>query len=213
MRIIAIDFDGCLCTNAWPDVGKPNWNVIENAKREQADGAALILWTCRVGDRLKEAVATCESWGLRFDTVNENLPSLVEEYGNDPRKISATEYWDDRAMNTCESPEEYHRYPVIISHYISEGWILEQLAEEAAELAQAALKLRRTLDDSRNPTPISRGQATENLIEEIADVELCCEVLAEADRRTSANFKRREIKTEKAKRWFLRLKERSTGNG
>lgn len=210
MKVIAVDFDGCLCTNEFPNIGVPNYNVINSAKQEQADGAALILWTCRVGDRLTEAVRACESWGLHFDAVNENLPSLIEEFGGDTRKIFATEYWDDRAVETSrESCDEYyHRYPAMVSHYIPESWILEQLAEEAAELAQAALKLRRTLDDSTNPTPISRERATENLIEEMADVELCCEALAEADRRTSDKFKLKKIKREKAERWLLRLRDR-----
>lgn len=54
--------------------------------------------------------------------------------------------------------------------------ILAQLAEEASELAQAALKLRRAID-KENPTPKSQAEATDDLIEEIADVQLCLEVL------------------------------------
>ena len=42
---------------------------------------------------------------------------------------------------------------------------LAQLAEEAAELAQAALKLRRAIDGT-NPTPKTIAEARENLIEE-----------------------------------------------
>ena len=54
--------------------------------------------------------------------------------------------------------------------------ILAQLAEEAAELAQAALKLRRTLDGT-NPTPVSEAEAGAALVEELSDVFLCCELL------------------------------------
>ena len=50
--------------------------------------------------------------------------------------------------------------------------LLAQLAEEAAELAQAALKLRRTIVNT-NPTPVSEEEALNGLYEEIADVELC----------------------------------------
>ena len=49
--------------------------------------------------------------------------------------------------------------------------LLAGLAEEASELAQAALKLRRVFV-SNNPTPVSEDQAIENLWEEIADVNL-----------------------------------------
>jgi hypothetical protein len=97
-KVIAIDFDGCLCTNNWPDVGEPNWNVINRARDEQKNGAKLILWTCRDGPILDAAVKACESWGLTFDAVNENLEFLIKKWGNDTRKIGANEYWDDRAV-------------------------------------------------------------------------------------------------------------------
>lgn len=50
--------------------------------------------------------------------------------------------------------------------------MLEQLAEEAAELAQAALKLAR-IDRDENPTPVTSEQAQKNLIEEYTDVIMC----------------------------------------
>lgn len=59
-----------------------------------------------------------------------------------------------------------------IKDYLSEAEILAQLAEEASELAQAALKLRRVLN-GKNPTPVTAEQAIANLIEEYGDV-VCC---------------------------------------
>lgn len=50
--------------------------------------------------------------------------------------------------------------------------LLAQLAEEAAELSKAALKLRRALD-GKNPTPVSPSEALRNVREEMADVLLC----------------------------------------
>ena len=50
--------------------------------------------------------------------------------------------------------------------------LLAQLAEEAAELGKAALKLRRALD-GKNPTPVSPSEALRNVREEMADVLLC----------------------------------------
>ena len=97
-RVIAVDFDGCLCDNAYPDIGAPNWQVIDAALKERADGAALILWTCREGDMLQQALDACKGWGLEFDAVNDSLPKWKETWKNDPRKIGATEYWDDKAV-------------------------------------------------------------------------------------------------------------------
>lgn len=49
---------------------------------------------------------------------------------------------------------------------------LAQLAEECSELSQAALKYRRSL---RDLTPVTKGQALKDLLEEMADVEVCRE--------------------------------------
>lgn len=97
-KAIAIDFDGCLCIDAYPAIGKPNWSIINRAKNEQQNGAGLILWTCREGSLLLEALAVCKSWGLYFDAVNESLPDWIEEYQTCPRKVGASEYWDDKAV-------------------------------------------------------------------------------------------------------------------
>lgn len=97
-KVIAIDFDGCLCTNAYPEVGEPNWAVIEKAKAEKAEGAGLVLWTCRCGETLTAAINACQEWGLEFDAINESHPEWAKQWDSDPRKIGATEYWDDRAV-------------------------------------------------------------------------------------------------------------------
>lgn len=51
---------------------------------------------------------------------------------------------------------------------------LEQLAEEAAELSQAALKVARIIR-RENPTPVGYCQAVDNLKEEAADVPIFTE--------------------------------------
>lgn len=95
---VAVDFDGTLCANCWPDIGRPCHEVIEDLKTMRGEGWRVILWTCRTGDRLNEAVAWCADKGLYFDAVNANLPERIAFYGMDCRKISADEYWDDRAV-------------------------------------------------------------------------------------------------------------------
>lgn len=103
-RAIAVDFDGCICQSKYPEIGEPNWHVIEEAKKEQAAGAGLILWTCRAGKELDAAIAACKEWGLNFDAVNQSLPEWIEAWVSDSRKVGADEYWDDKAViadTTC----------------------------------------------------------------------------------------------------------------
>jgi hydroxymethylpyrimidine pyrophosphatase-like HAD family hydrolase len=97
-KIIAVDFDGCLVTNKFPDIGEPIFETIDALKEEQAKGAQIILWTCRRGEKEKEAVDWCQVNGIRLSAVNENLCRIVEAFGGDTRKIFANEYWDDRAV-------------------------------------------------------------------------------------------------------------------
>jgi hypothetical protein len=96
---IAVDFDGCLCENKWPEIGEANVPLIAFLIRHKAHGGELILWTCREGVELDKAVNWCwGEWGLRFDTLNENLPSWKAMFGNDTRKLGADYYIDDKAV-------------------------------------------------------------------------------------------------------------------
>lgn len=101
-KIIAVDFDGCLVVNQWPEVGTPIEKNINKLKAEQANGAKVILWTNRVGEALDKALAFCKEQSIHLDAVNENLPEIVEAFGGDCRKIFANEYWDDRAVLMSE---------------------------------------------------------------------------------------------------------------
>lgn len=56
VKIIAVDFDGTLCENSWPEIGEPNEELIEYLRNRKKDGDKLILWTCRVEDMLQKAV-------------------------------------------------------------------------------------------------------------------------------------------------------------
>ena len=96
-QIIAVDFDGTLCTDCFPKIGQPNTALIELLKGLRRQGRQIILWTCRCGNQLEEAVEWCRKWELEFDAVNENLPEIIERYGSDGRKIYADVYIDDKS--------------------------------------------------------------------------------------------------------------------
>ena len=93
---IAIDFDGTL----WEHAGTtgPNRLLFETAQKLQAAGHKIILWTCRHGEGLDDALRCCNSMGLSFDAVNDNLPEVKAGFG-DPRKIVADLYIDDRSAH------------------------------------------------------------------------------------------------------------------
>jgi len=96
MSVYTIDFDGTLCQEAFPLIGKPIITTIEQVKQLKQDGHQLILWTCREGQYLTDAIEWCKCFGLVFDTHNANLPERIALYGTDPRKIGADYYIDDK---------------------------------------------------------------------------------------------------------------------
>ena len=97
-RVIAVDFDGTLCENKFPEIGEARWHVINELLNRQCNGWKIILWTCREGKLLQDALDASAKWGILYDAVNDSLASWKEQFGNNPRKIGATEYWDDRAV-------------------------------------------------------------------------------------------------------------------
>lgn len=76
---------------------------------------------------------------------------------------------------------------------------LVALAEEAAELSQAALKLARAQKLIKHPTPVGTMEALDSLNEEYADVVLCAMIL---NLYADSNLINR-----KAERWAERLEE------
>ena len=82
--------------------------------------------------------------------------------------------------------------------------LLAQLAEECAELGKAALKLRRVYS-GKNPTPVKGSEAYSNLLEEIADVTLCLEVLELNGSEVRSELQK--TMNEKLERWCKRLRE------
>lgn len=64
----------------------------------------------------------------------------------------------------------------VMRDYIGSAAMYEQLAEESAELAKAALKKARILR-GENPTPVTTKEADDNVREEFSDVITCAEEL------------------------------------
>lgn len=91
--IIAVDFDGTIEKD-----GKPNMPLISRLREEQRCGNTIILWTCRCGAKLNEAVGFMIRYGLRPNHINANAPEMIRKFGSDSRKIYADVYIDDKAV-------------------------------------------------------------------------------------------------------------------
>lgn len=112
--IIAVDFDGTLCEDQFPNIGKPNALIIEWLKSIRHKGHKIILWTCRINDRLIEAVKWCAANGLIFDAVNDNLQHNIDQYGTNPRKVFADLYIDDKSINSFHNSYDVSKINMMI---------------------------------------------------------------------------------------------------
>ncbi|QYA24134.1 hydrolase [Gramella sp. MT6] len=94
---LAVDFDGTIVENRFPEIGKPILFAFESLKKLQDEGHRIILWTYRHGESLEEAVKFCEKNGLKFYAVNKSYPE--EEFDDTiSRKILADIFIDDRNL-------------------------------------------------------------------------------------------------------------------
>ena len=92
--IVAVDFDGTLSLDSqYPNIGRFNTPLYEALMKLKGIGWSIVLWTCREGKELKEAVEWCANNGLKFDAINENPPEVPFK----SRKVVADMYIDDRA--------------------------------------------------------------------------------------------------------------------
>ena len=94
-----------------------------------------------------------------------------------------------------------------IAENLSDEDILCQISEEAAELAQAALKLRRAITGT-NPTPVTVEKAAGNLVEEYGDTVVA--MTAYYMKHGAINEKVADILEQsypKYNRWAKRIKE------
>lgn len=119
--IIAIDFDGTIVSNRYPQIG-----ILRNGAKETInkwyEDHTIIINSCRAGIFHYEMKAFLDNEGVKYHYINENTQELIEKYNGDTRKISADLYFDDHNpgvmfewgwADDAVSFEE-HRKPVIV---------------------------------------------------------------------------------------------------
>jgi len=95
---IAVDFDGTIVENKYPQIGEEKLFAIETLKELQKHGHQIILWTYRHGKELEEAIEFCRKKGLEFYAVNKNYPEEIYDENIMSRKIYADIYIDDKNL-------------------------------------------------------------------------------------------------------------------
>lgn len=108
--IIAVDFDGTLTTGRYPEIGSAKPYAVECMKQLKEDGHYLILWTCRKGERLEEAINWMLEKDIPFDRVNAHEPNNLARYGSDTRKVYAHCYIDDKQVGGLPPWPEIYEY-------------------------------------------------------------------------------------------------------
>jgi len=95
--IIAVDFDGTIVENKYPEIGKEKQFAIQTLCTLQKQGNRIILFTSREGELLDAAVAFCHERGLDFFAVNANQPPDAM-FPQHTAKVIADVYIDDRNL-------------------------------------------------------------------------------------------------------------------
>lgn len=93
--IVAIDFDGTIVENQFPDIGKMLPDAVESINYLYGKGHKIIIWTSRDGNQLLDAINFIMKNQISFHRINDNLPENTEKYGSNSRKVYAHRYVDD----------------------------------------------------------------------------------------------------------------------
>src|SRR5690606_2937589 len=105
---IAVDFDGTIVEDEYPQIGRPIIFAFDTLKKLQDNGHRLILWTYRKGRALEEAVKFCEENGIVFYAVNKSFPEEKFDISYS-RKINADVFIDDRNIGGLKSWGEIYQ--------------------------------------------------------------------------------------------------------
>ena len=71
----------------YPEIGNPKPYAVEMMNKLKDDGHYIILWTCRRGERLEDALNWLLEQGIPFDRINAHEPQNLARYGDDPRRF------------------------------------------------------------------------------------------------------------------------------
>ena len=96
--IIAVDFDGTISRGKYPAIDGAQSDAVEVLTQLHEAGHYIIIWTCRCGQPLLDAINWLLENKIPFDRVNDHNPDNVRKYGEGGNKVYAHVYIDDKNL-------------------------------------------------------------------------------------------------------------------
>jgi hypothetical protein len=101
INLIAVDFDDTICFGNNEDdpsktVYRFDMNAIRILKDFQKRGGSIILWTCRSGKSLTDAMNEMAGIGFYPDYINYDHKMTIAKWGDNGKKVYADLYIDER---------------------------------------------------------------------------------------------------------------------
>jgi hypothetical protein len=137
MAIFAVDFDGTIVQNNYPEIGELRMDEPHYQYRHEDElgkfrpvpsvssksvmmlmrerGHTIIIWTCRSGEKRCEMIKYLIMNDIPFDMVNEHSPVMSAMF-SDTRKIFADYYIDDHNVSPwtwVDIERLVHQLPII----------------------------------------------------------------------------------------------------
>ena len=98
MPVIAIDFDGTIVDDLYPDIGEAIPGAIEGINLLYNHGYCIIINSCRAREKQDEMRSWLNAHNVKYCHINENCRERIVKYRTDCRKISADCHIDDKDL-------------------------------------------------------------------------------------------------------------------
>ena len=126
---IAIDFDGTIVDDRYPDIGREKPFAIEVLKKLIEERHRLVLWTVREGMLLDQAVEFCRERGVEFYAINRDYPEEEREHNRHfSRKLKVDLFIDDRNLGGL--PDWGTIYEMVHDRRITYEQLMEKYSEQ-----------------------------------------------------------------------------------
>lgn len=96
-QLFAIDLDGTIVEESFPEIGQLKPHAIRVMKRIKENGGKIAIWTSRSTSQAGKVQKFLAENNIPYDVYNEPFPEIKEKYEATSRKVFADIYIDDRA--------------------------------------------------------------------------------------------------------------------